>query len=126
MTLRREHPAAGFFWIGACLGNRAGSLNAAECKLPLLSSEVVGAGYATPGEIPPVKGSGIEIKLAGKGKGKVTGRVLNGGKTLACDGAVCRMTGPNALRLRQPEGAGRWGAAAGTGGATGAELPRCG
>ena len=93
VTLRREHPAAGFFWIGACLGNHAGSLNAAECKLPLLSSEVIGAGYATPGEIPPVKGSGIEIKLAGKGKGKVTGRVLNGGKTLACDGAVCRMTG---------------------------------
>ena len=93
VTLRREHAAAGFFWIGACLGNRAGSLNAAECKLPLLSSEVVGAGYATPGEIPPVKGSGIEIKLAGKGKGKVTGRVLNGGKTLTCDGAICRISG---------------------------------
>ena len=94
VTLRREHAAACIFAGSApAWATAPASLDAAACKLPLLSSEVVGAGYATTGEIPPVKGSGIEIKLAGKGKGKVTGRVANGGKTLTCDGAVCRITG---------------------------------
>jgi Divergent InlB B-repeat domain len=93
VTLRRSRSARGYFWIGSCIGNRAGKLDAAACTIRLQSSEWVGAGYATTGEIPPVKGSGIEIRLAGKGQGKVTGGLVNGGKTLKCQGVRCSITG---------------------------------
>jgi Divergent InlB B-repeat domain len=92
VTLRRSRSAPGFFWIGSCIGNRAGKLDAPACTIRLQSSEVVGAGYTSTGDIPPVKGSGIEIRLAGKGQGKVTGGLVNGGKTLRCQGGRCLIT----------------------------------
>ncbi|MET0937688.1 MAG: hypothetical protein ABWY51_00510 [Gaiellaceae bacterium] len=93
VTLRREHGSPGNFWIGACDGNRGGTLDAAACTLRLKSNEVIGVGYDDPGDIPPVLGSGIEVRLAGKGKGKVTGGLVNGGKRLACQGVRCSITG---------------------------------
>ena len=93
VTLRRERAAPGLFWIGACDRNRSGRLDAPTCTLRLRSSEAIGAGYANPGEIPPVKGSGIEIRLAGKGRGKVKGAVVNGNKTLTCVGVNCSIKG---------------------------------
>ena len=93
MTLRRSRAAPGFFWIGACVGNRAGRLDAAACTLHLESNEVIGAGFTKPGDIPPVNGSGIEVRLAGKGHGKLTGGLVNGGKTLKCAGVRCSITG---------------------------------
>ena len=93
VTLRRSRAAPGFFWIGACVGNGAGSLDAAACTVRLQSNEVIGAGFTDPGQIPPVLGSGIEIRLAGKGRGKVTGGLINGGKPLRCSGVRCSITG---------------------------------
>jgi len=93
VTLRRSRSAPGFFWIGSCIGNRAGRLDAAACTINLESSEVVGAGFKTTGDIPPVKGSGIEVRLAGKGHGKLTGGLVNGGKRLTCAGVRCSITG---------------------------------
>lgn len=93
VTLRRERATPGYFWIGACDGNRGGRLNAPTCTLRLESNELIGAGFSKPGDIPPALGSGIEVKLGGKGKGKVSGGVVNGSKTLKCAGATCRIAG---------------------------------
>jgi hypothetical protein len=93
VTLRRQRAAPGFFWIGACDRNRGGRLDAAECTLRLRSNEVIGAGFATVKEIPPPLGSGVEVRLAGKGQGKVSGGVINGSKALTCQGVRCLITG---------------------------------
>jgi List-Bact-rpt repeat protein len=90
VTLSREFKAPGFFWVGACDGNKAGLLDSDTCSLRLGSNEAVGAGYAQAGEIPPPLGSGIVVVVAGKGK--VTGSVLNGTQTLDC-GTRCLITG---------------------------------
>jgi len=92
VTLRRGHASSGYFWVGACDGNRAGKLDADVCTLRLQSNELVGAGYKDPGEIPPALGSGIVVALGGSGRGTVTGGVINGRRTLAC-GKRCSISG---------------------------------
>jgi hypothetical protein len=92
VTLRREHASPGYFWVGACDGNRAGKLDAAACTLSLQSNELVGAGYKDPGEIPPALGSSITIGLGGSGRGTVSGSVINGTQTLNC-GKKCTIPG---------------------------------
>ncbi len=57
VTLTREFAAPGFFWIGACDGNKGGTLDANTCRLRLRSNEVVGAGYSAADAIPPALGS---------------------------------------------------------------------
>ena len=106
VTLRRSRAASGFFWIGSCIGNRAGKLDAAACTIHLESSELVGAGFKSTGEIPPVKGSGIEVRLAGKGHGKLTGGLVNGGKRLTCAGVRCSITGLTRYDYVRLKGAG--------------------
>jgi hypothetical protein len=90
--LTREYAAPGYFWIGACEGNRDGKLDANVCRLRLTSNEAVGAGYKDRDEIPPPLGSGIVIVVAGSGRGKVTGSVINGTQTLDC-GKRCVISG---------------------------------
>jgi Divergent InlB B-repeat domain len=90
ITLTREHAAPGYFWVGACQGNRGGLLDASECRLRLTSDEAVGAGYDNVASIPPPLGSGIAVVVAGGGK--VTGTVLNGTQTLNC-GTRCVISG---------------------------------
>jgi hypothetical protein len=92
VTLRRQHAADGQFWIGACSGNTDGLLDADTCQIRLQGNELVGAGFDNVTAIPPPLGSGLEIKLAGNGKGKVTGAVVNGTETLAC-GSRCSLSG---------------------------------
>jgi hypothetical protein len=92
VTLRRQHGAAGQFWVGACDGNAAGLLNADVCKLRLQGNELVGAGLDNVTAIPPPRGSGLAIALGGKGKGKVTGYVIGGAGTLDC-GTRCVLSG---------------------------------
>jgi Divergent InlB B-repeat domain len=82
VTLHRQHGALGGFWIGACKGNKQGRLKARVCRLKLTSDEVVGAGYATVGDIPPAIGTGIAVVVSGSGK--VTGHVINKKKKLNC------------------------------------------
>ena len=82
VTLSREFAAPGFFWIGACEGNRDGKLDADVCRLRLTSNEEVGPGWKEVGGIPPPLGSGIAVVVGGSGRGKVTGAVINGSQTL--------------------------------------------
>lgn len=114
VTLRRDHASRGYFWVGACNGNRAGRLDADVCTLRLQSNELVGAGYKNPGEIPPALGSEIVVALGGSGFGKVTGGVINGRQTLDC-GKRCSISGlqrTDYVRLRVVESRGshfyRW------------------
>jgi hypothetical protein len=92
VTLSRESAGPGFFWVGACDGNDGGTLDADVCRLRLESNELVGAGYRQAGEIPPPLGSGIVVAVSGSGRGKVTGRVINGSQTLNC-GTRCSVSG---------------------------------
>ena len=92
VTLRRQHAAPGNYWIGACNGNTRGGLDANVCKLRLQGNELIAAGRESIEVIPPPRGSGIEIGRTGKGKGKVTGRVVNDSRTLTCGGA-CTISG---------------------------------
>jgi hypothetical protein len=92
VTLTRSRSAPGYFWIGACQNNRNGALNANVCRVSLESNEWVGAGYKSAGEIPPALGSEIVVVLGGSGRGKVTGRVVNGSETLNC-GSRCAISG---------------------------------
>jgi len=92
VTLIRSRSAPGFFWVGACQNNRDGALNANVCRLSLESNEWVGAGYKSAGEIPPALGSEIVVVLGGSGRGKVSGRVVNGSDTLSC-GSRCSISG---------------------------------
>ena len=75
--------------------------------------------YKSTGEIPPVKGSGIEVRLAGKGHGKLTGGVVNGGKTLTCAGVRCWITGLTRYDYVRLKAQVAWDAAASIGGARG-------
>jgi Divergent InlB B-repeat domain len=90
VTLSREHGASKRFWIGACNGNDQGTWDGNVCRLRLTSDEVVGAGYTDIQQIPPPLGSGITVVVAGRGK--VTGRVINGSDTLSCPGS-CTISG---------------------------------
>jgi hypothetical protein len=92
ITLTREYAAPGYFWIGACVGNRDGKLDANVCQLRLTNNEAVGAGYKDRDEIPPPLGSGIVVVVGGSGRGKVTGSVINGPQTLDC-GRRCVISG---------------------------------
>lgn len=92
VTLTRSRSAPGFFWVGACLNNRDGALNASVCRVSLESNEWVGAGYRSAGEIPPALGSEIVVVLGGSGRGKVSGRVVNSSETLNC-GSRCSISG---------------------------------
>jgi hypothetical protein len=92
VTLRREHAAPGNFWVGACDGNTGGLLDADVCRMRLQGNELVAAGKDNATAIPPARGSGIAIGRAGKGKGKVTGRVINDSRTLTC-GGTCAISG---------------------------------
>ena len=92
VKLRREHGAAGRFWVGACLGNAAGLLDADVCQLRLYGDELVGAGLENVGSIPPALGTGIAVRLGGNKRGIVTGKVIKGSQTLSC-GSRCLITG---------------------------------
>jgi hypothetical protein len=84
VSLRREHAAPGQYWVGPCLGNAAGLLDADVCRLRLDGDALVAAGESSVAAIPPPLGSGIQVRLGGKGRGKVTGRVIKGTQTLNC------------------------------------------
>lgn len=90
VELTREFAAPGYFWIGACEGNREGRLDANVCRLRLTSDEAIGAGFREAGEIPPPLGSGIVVVVSGRGK--VTGTVVRGTQTLDC-GTSCLISG---------------------------------
>jgi hypothetical protein len=92
ITLTREYAAPGYFWIGACEGNREGKLDANFCRLRLTSDEAVGAGWKDRDEIPPPLGSGIMVVVGGSGRGTVIGTVVNGTQALDC-GTRCLITG---------------------------------
>lgn len=92
VSLRRQLAAPGRFWIGACQGNVEGKLDATVCRTRLRGDEQVGAGDANVAAIPPPRGSGIAVVVSSKKRGKVTGRVVNGGETLKC-GSRCTVTG---------------------------------
>jgi hypothetical protein len=110
VTLRREHGAPGLFWVGPCQGNMEGLLNAPTCRLVLQGDETVGAGYDSIGAIPPPLGSGIRVEVAGKGRGKVTGRVLTGGNERLNCGRSCTITGLTRNDVVQLTAVGRSGA----------------
>ena len=61
-----------------------GELDATVCRIRLRGDELVGAGYGSAGELPPARGSGIAVVVSNKKRGRVTGKVLNGGPTLRC------------------------------------------
>jgi hypothetical protein len=90
VTIRREHESPGNFWIGGCDGNSGGTLDADVCRIRIQANELIGAGLSDPTAIPPPRGSGITVKRVGRGR--VTGRVINGGGTLNC-GRACTISG---------------------------------
>jgi hypothetical protein len=92
VSVRREHAAEGQFWVGACLGNTRGLLDADVCRLRLDGDELVDAGGSSVTSIPPPLGSGIRVKLGGNKRGRVKGRVINGNQRLNC-GRRCSITG---------------------------------
>jgi hypothetical protein len=92
VTLHRQHPAPGSYWIGGCDGNVGGKLDADVCRLRLHGNELVGAGLDDVTAIPPPRGSGLTVGRNGNGRGKITGRVLSAGGTLNC-GALCSISG---------------------------------
>lgn len=104
VSLRRANPSlgAGRFWIGACEGNDDGVLDATVCKVRLHSNEDIGAGYAQAGEIPPARGSALQVVVSGKSRGRVTGTVINKNRSLNC-GPRCKISGLtlyDAVRLK--------------------------
>jgi hypothetical protein len=98
VSLRRAHTAMedsagnGPYWIGACQGNADGKLDADVCRLRVQAHELVGAGYDNAARIPPSRGSSLQVVVVGKGRGKVTGKVVNKGLTLSC-GSRCKISG---------------------------------
>lgn len=82
VTLRREHGAAGQYWVGACQGNTGGLLDADVCRLRMHGDEHVAAGRDNKAAIPPERGMGLTVAIAGRGK--VRGTVVNGSQTLSC------------------------------------------
>jgi len=92
VSLRRQHPAPGLSWFGACQGNTAGLLDADVCRIRLQDNETVGAGYDTATAIPTPLGSGLQVVLSGKTRGRVTGQVVNSNRTLSC-GSRCTVSG---------------------------------
>lgn len=92
VSLRRQRPAPDLSWVGACEGNTAGLLDADVCRIRLQDNELVGAGYDNVGSIPPAIGSSLQVVLAGKTRGRVTGRVVNSNRTLSC-GSRCTISG---------------------------------
>ena len=92
VRLRREHEAPGQFWVGACAGNAAGLLDADVCTLRLDGDTLVAAGADNVTAIPPPLGSGIQVRLGGNKRGKVTGRVDNKPYRINC-GSRCLISG---------------------------------
>jgi hypothetical protein len=92
VRLRREHGAEGQFWVGACVGNTAGLLDADVCELRLFGDTLVAAGADNVTAIPPPLGSGIQVRRGGNRRGRVTGRVVNGRQRLNC-GSRCTISG---------------------------------
>jgi hypothetical protein len=92
VKLRRDHGAEGQYWVGACVGNTAGLLDADVCTLRLYGDELVAAGRDNVTAIPPPLGSGIQVLLGGNKRGKVTGRLINGTRTLNCP-SRCTISG---------------------------------
>jgi List-Bact-rpt repeat protein len=82
VTLRREHGAAGQYWVGSCRGNSGGLLDAEICRLRMDGDEYVAAGRDNPNAIPPVRGMGLTVTIGGRGK--VRGGVINSSQTLSC------------------------------------------
>ncbi len=110
VTLTRQ-TATNDLWVGACDGARGGGLKAKTCTLRLNSNELVGAGLESVGAIPPAKRAALTVKVfrVGKGKGTVTGSLINGSGTINC-GARCTVTGDRngQVRLQANVTAGRW------------------
>jgi Divergent InlB B-repeat domain len=92
VRLRREHAAPGQYWVGACAGNVAGLLDADVCTLRLDGDTLVAAGADNVTAIPPPLGSGIQVRLGGNKRGKVTGGVVNKPQRVNC-GSRCLISG---------------------------------
>lgn len=99
VALRRQHGAEGQFWVGACVGNTDGLLDADVCRLRLYGDELVAAGADNVTSIPPPRGSGIQVRIGGNKRGKVTGRVINGTQTLSCP-PRCRVASSDYATVR--------------------------
>ena len=82
VTLRREHGAAGQYWVGSCRGNAGGLLDAEVCRLRMDGDEYVAAGRDDPTAIPPARGMGLTVTIGGAGR--VRGGVVNSSQTLSC------------------------------------------
>lgn len=110
VTLTRQR-ATGDAWVGACDGATSGALRAKSCTLRLNSNELLGAGLANAGAIPPAKPAALTVKvtLSGRGKGTVTGTVINGSGTINC-GLRCTVTATrnSQVRLTAKVSAGRY------------------
>jgi hypothetical protein len=92
VRLTREHAAPGQYWVGACVGSTAGLLDADVCTLRLDGDAYVAAGATSVTAIPPALGSGIQVRLGGNKRGKVTGGVVNGSQRVNC-GSSCLISG---------------------------------
>ena len=98
-------------WVGACDGATGGGLSARTCTLRLNSNELVGAGLEGVGAIPPPKPAALTVKvtLSGKGRGSVTGYLINGSGSINC-GYRCTVTGNryDQVRLTAKVTRGKW------------------
>jgi hypothetical protein len=123
VTLSRAHAgAADEFWQGSCLGSVEGQLDADTCRITLQGDELLGAGYAEGSGVPPPLGTGINVKLGGSGKGRVTGSVVGGTKTLVCGKrcTIANLVSSDYMKLKAKAAAGshfyRWSDPNGKGG----------
>src|SRR6478752_6050414 len=89
VTVTRQ-TATNDLWVGACDGATGGGLQAKTCTLRLNSNELLGAGLESVGAIPPAKPAALTVKvsLSGKGRGTVTGTLVNGSGSINC-GSRC-------------------------------------
>jgi len=110
VTVTRQ-TATNDLWVGACDGATGGGLKAKTCTLRLNSNELLGAGLESVGAIPPAKPAALTVKvsLSGKGRGTVTGTLVNGSGSINC-GSRCTVTGDRneQVRLTAKVTAGKW------------------
>jgi hypothetical protein len=110
VTVTRQ-TATDDLWVGACDGATGGGLKAKTCTLRLNSNELLGAGLESVGAIPPAKPAALTVKvsLSGRGKGTVTGTLVNGSGSISC-GSRCTVTGDRnqQVRLTAKVSAGKW------------------
>lgn len=110
VTLTRQL-ATNDLWVGACDGATGGGLRAKTCRLQLNSNELLGAGLESVGAIPPAKPAALTVvvTLSGRGKGTVTGNLINGSGSISCS-PRCTVTGDrnDQVSLRAKVNVGKW------------------